>query len=414
MARLYATSKPPVVCSVNDDNIYTLVSFTAGFLAPINTTTQDSITGLAILKLDNSGTPTAGISIGDTIILTDGGGSVYTGSWAIMKIIDPLRVMINCPFISSDSTNYYSVFHNLTAQLITYTDHSFTTPIRTVANIKININPSSVAYINISEYLKSEFKINVPINAHDSVGESIIFYKLVWPQPVVLYSGGANETDTGHIMFNSEYSNTDINTVQSTQIVLHNGKRIIFPQFLTPISCLAWIGGTVHTDTDLTSVYEIIESSSYNWSTPLLLVSGQYFQANSNIEIFAGCYQDAINIVFLNEQGGWQNYVLSNEYKYETTFAKVNQYKKPNRSDRFSLIESNQMWTYNLKNVRVSHTDSIEAMIKSVQAYICNADGSFTPIMIDKKSFIIYETFRPYINATITFTSADSTFSQLN
>lgn len=104
------------------------------------------------------------------------------------------------------------------------------------------------------------------------------------------------------------------------------------------------------------------------------------------------CSDNNINIVWLNRQGGYSNFIFSERQDFNVDIGKKNTYIS---SDiiKYASIKG----VYNGKIVYstgLSKTaiDFIDTLKYSIQAWIFNSDHTFTPILVDVKSFTKYNT----------------------
>lgn len=379
---------PPIVGSVGDDLQMRLhLNFDYTF----------TVVGSAPYGLLEINAPISSYPLGTVLYITD---TIYKGNAVIVQNLGGGNYILNVPWQGASAAGHYA---EIAEKLYLFrSNRDYTSPVY-IASMDLIIDSVANSVINVSEILKSVLKIGTPVASSTAPGESFVFYYID-----NLPDGSGFHAIFGPTAFcaiNSTKTNAELAArLTSGSRYAMDDNRIIFPQFYG-VFTVPQFSGTPNILANFIGFTTFVRDTSYVYRD---------VDFPAGYEIFKACYQEGINIVFMNDQGGWQNYVLSNEYRKELTFSQANKYRKPDRSERFSLIESNQQITYTLKGVRCAHAASIEQMIKSVQAYIWNADNTFTPIIIDKQSFIIYETFRPFIDAIITYSTAGVDLSQLN
>ena len=130
---------------------------------------------------------------------------------------------------------------------------------------------------------------------------------------------------------------------------------------------------------------------------------------NCLTDFYDNCCDNQCNIVWLNRQGGWQNYIFTGIKTFEVrqddgntfkTFQKV--LKWTNRSEVYEGM------VCTTGNIPKAHVDYLDSLRYAIQAYLFNPTTNAwdIPIVVDSESFTKYTTRDKLFDISIAFAKA--------
>ena len=126
-----------------------------------------------------------------------------------------------------------------------------------------------------------------------------------------------------------------------------------------------------------------------------------------SVSTYEECVKDPIRIVWLNNNGGWDNYLFSQDKSYEVDqegatrfFNSNNELKHASRGRVYNVVECIN------DQLPISHIDKIKSLRNSIQAYVLTSESDYSeayPIYIDQANFKTYETANQLHSANFRF-----------
>ena len=126
-------------------------------------------------------------------------------------------------------------------------------------------------------------------------------------------------------------------------------------------------------------------------------------------DFYDNCCDNQCNIVWLNPEGGWQNYIFTGIKTFEVQQENGNTFKTSNKtikwSERKEVYEATICTTGNIPK---AHVDYIDSLRYAIQAYLYNPTTSAfdIPILIDSESFTKYTSRQKLFDIAIRFIKA--------
>jgi len=131
--------------------------------------------------------------------------------------------------------------------------------------------------------------------------------------------------------------------------------------------------------------------------------------ANCVETTFENCCDNVCNIVWLNREGGWQNYIFTGIKTFEVRQDKPTQYMEfmnvRKYAERKNVFEGVVCTT---GNVPKSHVDYLDSLRYSIQAFLFNTvtEEWDIPIAIDSESWVKYNTKDKLFDIRISYIKA--------
>jgi hypothetical protein len=128
--------------------------------------------------------------------------------------------------------------------------------------------------------------------------------------------------------------------------------------------------------------------------------------ANCIESTFENCCDDQCNIVWLNREGGFQNYIFTGIKTFEVESGDAETYKDFGRVIKYSEkkdVYSGMICTTG--NIPRTHVDYIDSLKISIQAWLIR-DGGYTPILLDVGSFVKYTSREKLFDVRVRFIMA--------
>lgn len=387
---LTLSSSPAQITSVNDDNNFVVT------VTPDNvkySITDGTPFGLAKINLiDSLGVAAPSVFVGQLLHITDT-ASIYYGTHVITEILTPVlsfssRVVINTVFIGSASSavNSAALFSNLNFLISEYPNLSIDGAVGVIARVKATVNNSNVINLKLSEYLKS-YLIN---KKSISYGISI-FAEL-----------GGNR----HTVVNSILPTANITSLFTTDATIFEtiSTLVFFKGFKT------FVSNSNKDDAILNVKREVLDIANYTQTStaPTNILGTQ------TVEVFQGCFKDALNIVYLNFAGGLRNYVVFNDIAISREFENEIRFRNNDLAEFIQSVNHFEQYEVSCENVRMTHSETIDQMIASPLTWLADSAGNLTPIVINKESFLKYKSYDESLNFSFTFRKSETKQSQLN
>ena len=130
---------------------------------------------------------------------------------------------------------------------------------------------------------------------------------------------------------------------------------------------------------------------------------------NCLTDFYDNCCDNQCNIVWLNRQGGWQNYIFTGIKTFEVQQDNGNTFKTSNKtikwSERREVYEATICTTGSIPKAHVDYLDTLQY---SVQAYLFNptTNAFDIPILVDSDSFTKYTSRQKIFDVSIRFLKA--------
>jgi hypothetical protein len=131
-----------------------------------------------------------------------------------------------------------------------------------------------------------------------------------------------------------------------------------------------------------------------------------------SVEVNDGCFKDALNIVYVNQAGGLRNYVVYNDIGLSLEFDNDTTFKDSSLNVKSIQNQSFKTYSVSTENIRTSHAETIEQMIASPFTWL-EVDGVLKPIVIEKKSILLYRSYNEAINLAFDFRLSETIQSQV-
>jgi hypothetical protein len=124
--------------------------------------------------------------------------------------------------------------------------------------------------------------------------------------------------------------------------------------------------------------------------TPLFTLTLCVYPIQSSNEICVS--EDALNIAWVNQQGGWSSYVFDGRTTYGKDIGQVRTYKTGIELKRSFVGDVYDTVEVNLANKPIKDLIFISSMRQSIQAFLWSSETLqwSIPIVIDKQTFPIY------------------------
>ena len=392
-------SQPSAVVSVNDNNEFVYQVSAGNFYVGSN-----GATPFGLLKLfinDTTATAIPSISVGDIIHVTDS-TSIYFGSHVVTEIIGSapyyVQVVVNTVYVgvyAPATFNNAMVFNNFICELNTIL---ISTPVWTfenkIANVSYDIKNNLIT-LNVNEYVRSAFSSGINAVTID-ISQGSIFPQIL---PVTFVNTVLSSAEVQPI-FKVSGSPVVPKIVETAKTI------ILFKAFRTFISNSS--RQNVSTPS-VAEIYKIVDSNyTQTGSIPTNILSYQ------SVELYNGCFKDALNIVYLNFAGGIRNYVVFNDIAISREFDNEIRFKNNNLAEFIQSVEHYESYEVSCENVRMTHSESIDQMIASPLTWLSDSNGNLTPIVIDKSSFLKYKSYDESLNFSFSFRKSETKQSQTN
>ena len=115
--------------------------------------------------------------------------------------------------------------------------------------------------------------------------------------------------------------------------------------------------------------------------------------SNCNQVAYDNCCDNQCNIMWLNPQGGWQNYIFTGIKTFEVEQDNGNTFKTVSKVIKYT--EKKEVYNAMIcttGNIPKSHVDYLDSLRYSIQAYLFNSNTNTwdIPILLDSESFTKY------------------------
>jgi len=130
----------------------------------------------------------------------------------------------------------------------------------------------------------------------------------------------------------------------------------------------------------------------------------------------AECAEDAFNVAWVNQEGGWSSYIFSGKKNFGQELGTVKTFKSGNTVKRSAVKEVYQTAEVSITNKSVEDLQFITSLRQSIQAFLWSDDTQqwSIPILLDGKSFDTYA--RPFnqieVNQRLLFKYAEEIIIQ--
>jgi hypothetical protein len=129
-------------------------------------------------------------------------------------------------------------------------------------------------------------------------------------------------------------------------------------------------------------------------------------------EVQDGCFKDALNIVYVNQAGGLRNYVVYNDIGISRDFKNDTYFEDSNLNYIQIQNQSFKSYSVSMENIRTTHASTIEQMLVSPFTWL-EEGGVLKPIVIEKKSVLLYRSYNEAINLSFNFRLSETAQSQV-
>jgi hypothetical protein len=380
------TSAPAIISSVADNIEYEL-TLTALALADtkidVSSQTPYGLTIFGVSSDPSFTKPT--LAVGKIIYVSGSTGNFYNGAHVIVEVINSFTCVVNTIYKGADANLLYDIYDNFNFELYEFPNLSIDPPTATIATIKGIPNSSNNLVLNVSEYLRSYLNntkrslmfglgnLNLSLYGRSMVANSSITLSKISP----LFAA----------------NNTTVETASTL---------IFFKGFKT------FVSKTLKDDTFLNVKRAINDFTVFTMGSTY---SGTIL-GSQTVEVNDGCFKDGLNIVYVNQSGGLRNYVVYNDIGISLDFDNDTTFKDSNLNVKSIQNQSFKTYSVSTENIRTSHAETIEQMIASPFTWI-EVDGVLKPIVIEKKSILLYRSYNEAINLAFDFRLSETIQSQV-
>jgi hypothetical protein len=357
--------------------------------------------GLAVAEFQLTGGTLPTIFVGQ-MIFCDDASSPYYGTHVVTGIVSTTGTSVFAAINTAFTTAYAP---GLVANALDIVDDIFEVreilvdsgveiPLDIFARVKFNIRNASLIHLNLSEYVRSLFldgKTTTIIKIYHPLLTSSLQY------PTTVVNSTLSSAEVG-AYYSSGGSNITPKILESAStIVFFKDYRTIWQE---NFKHSLFSGNTLYGDT----TYDLVFTSSS--------FTGHKLDPQK-VEILTGCFKDPLNILYINSFGALRNYVVFNDIEQSLNFDNETRFKDDRLNEKILAVQSFTEYNVHATDVRLTHADSIAQMIASPKAWLMTRD-SLTPIVIEKKSFLLYRSFEAYLNFSFKFRLASTSQSQVN
>lgn len=130
-------------------------------------------------------------------------------------------------------------------------------------------------------------------------------------------------------------------------------------------------------------------------------------------EVFENCCTNQTNIVWLNREGGFQNYIFSGVKTIEVSGGDAKTFKRNGIIKYYQRENIYDGKIVTTSNIPRNHVDYLDSLRHSIQAWEWNqADSTFREILIDIEDYVKYTTRQKLFDVAIRFIYADEILIQ--
>lgn len=167
----------------------------------------------------------------------------------------------------------------------------------------------------------------------------------------------------------------------------------------------------------LTKQYTGTNSLCFNEQTPspLTIITVNSIESYTppppvnSFELFDNCCDNQTNIVWLNQQGGYQNYIFTGIKTYQVRGGDAKTFKSNGITKYYQRENVYEGKIVTTSNIQASHVDYLDSLRYCIQAWEWNTDDdTFREILIDVEDFDKYKTRQKLHDVAIRFIYTDS------
>lgn len=379
------TSAPATISSVADNIEYEL-TLTALALADtkIDVSSQTPY-GLTIFGVssDPSFTPPT-LAVGKIIYVSGSTGNFYNGAHVIVEVISSISCVVNTIYKGADANLLYDCYTDFNVDLYELPDLSIGTALNTISTLKGIPKNDKIIY-NVSEYLRSVLG-NSKRSIMFGIGQSNIS----------LYGSSCAVNSALTLSKINSLFSVNATTVETASTL------IFFKGFKT------FVSKTLKDDTFLNVKRAVNDFTVFTMGSTY---SGTILESQT-VEVNDGCFKDGLNIVYVNQAGGLRNYVVYNDIGISLDFDNDTTFKDSNLNVKSIQNQSFKTYSVSTENIRTSHAETIEQMITSPFTWL-ELNGVLKPIVIEKKSILLYRSYNEAINLAFDFRLSETIQSQV-
>jgi hypothetical protein len=336
------------------------------------------------------------LAVGNIVHVTDA-ASIYYGTHVVTEIILAAGVsvtfVVNTVFTATESPTYV-------ANAEIFTDLNYTinkvglgpVNVANIANPSFVILANNIVKLKVSEYVRSYFS---GANLHSvAIGVSKSGMAAVVTSTVV---------------------NTILTSAQIKSLFRTGGSGSIAPKILDLSSVQIYFQGfkTWITESNFTSgpdeLFNTVNTIYTQTGTAPTNILG-----TQTTELLNGCFKDALNIVYLNFAGGLRNYVVYNDIAISREFGNETRFKNDQLAEYIQSVQHFENYEVSCENIRCTHSETIDQIIASPLTWLADSDGNLTPIVINKDSFLKYQSWDESLNFSFSFRKSATNQSQIN
>lgn len=125
-------------------------------------------------------------------------------------------------------------------------------------------------------------------------------------------------------------------------------------------------------------------------------------------EEFDNCCDNQTNIVWLNRQGGYQNYIFSGIKTIQVDGGDGNTFKRDGLKKYYERTGVYDGRIVTTSSIAQSHVDYLDSLRYSIQAWEWDeTDDSFREILVDVQNFVKYTTRQKLFDVAIRYIYSD-------
>ena len=186
----------------------------------------------------------------------------------------------------------------------------------------------------------------------------------------------------------------------------------------------AWFVWTFHDFLGNILAYDFTAQGIGSYSIPFTeFVGGEVVDMEIIINVVADtqslyqncCSDRDMNLAWLNDKGGWQNYIFQGIRTFEVRVGDDSTFKTSDLVLKFSEIKD--VYTGEIVtsgDIPKAHADALDSLRTSIQAFLFNEQTTAwdIPIMVDKGSFTKYKTSDKFFQVAVKFIYAEEVLIQ--